>query len=194
MQSASYSYIIDNDRFQEALQKAGYRTIQQLAQKLSIHRNTIHHFLAGAPVFPESISKIFSALGVEPFEILKRTRKDYGVDLIAVLTDALLETKGNMCIVLFGSRARGSNKKFSDFDLGVYSRDGMDHREYLKLLTCKDDNAEDLPVTVDLVNLNRADKDFLGSIGTDMRFIGGRLSDWLKLKGSVCGQKTGSGD
>lgn len=188
------NYVIDPKEFQMALERAGYRSIQQLAQQLSIHRNTIHHFLSGASVFPESIGKIFSALDIEPMAILKKKAQGYDVSLITGLVDALFEKRRNMCVVLFGSRARQTNSRFSDFDLGIYAREGLSHTEYLDLISCRDDNVEDLPVTVDLVNLCRADKDFIENIVGDLKFLGGRLSDWLELKGKADGQKAGTGN
>lgn len=181
------SYVIDPNKFQQALASSGYSSIQSLAQELGLHRNTIHHFLSGASVFPESVAKILGALGIEPSDLIKKDKKEYGLETIAGLVDALLERKRDMCVVLFGSRGRGTSKRFSDYDLGVYSQHGIDHEIYLKLISCKEEKAEDLPVTVDLVNLNRADRKFLLGIGGDMRFLGGRLSDWLALKGGCHG-------
>lgn len=183
------SYIIDSKTFYDALERSGYGSIQRLAETVSIHRNTIHHFLSGASVFPDSILKILSALCVEPMEIIRRKEGTYGPDIIAALTDALLKKENNMCIVLFGSRARGNQKKFSDYDLGVYSRQEISHDKYLDLISCKEEHVEDLPVNVDLVNLNRADKYFLTAIKADARFLCGRLSDWLALKEKMHGSK-----
>jgi len=190
----SSCFVLDPIKFQRAMERAGFQSVQQLALRLGIHRNTIQHFLSGASVFPNSITKILDLLRVEPNEIIGRSQREYGIETVKDLVDAMLDMKNDMCVVLFGSRARGTQKRFSDFDLGVYAKNGIDHQQYLSLLACKEERSENLPVFVDLVNLNRADKNFMAGIVAEMCFIGGRLSDWLTLKGGVDGQEVRSSD
>ena len=46
----------------------------------------------------------------------------------------------------------------------------------------KDDLEEDLPWFVDLVNLNKADNEFLTNIRPDIKFLAGNYRDFAKLK------------
>jgi len=46
----------------------------------------------------------------------------------------------------------------------------------------KDEYMEDEPFFVDIVNLNRADDDFMRDISRNWQFLSGRLSDWIDLQ------------
>ena len=46
-------------------------TIEQLASKASVSKNTISKAERGGSVYPSSVHKIASALGVEPSELVK---------------------------------------------------------------------------------------------------------------------------
>ncbi|MBL7661305.1 nucleotidyltransferase domain-containing protein [bacterium] len=175
-------YIIDSQKFNSALERAGYDSLSELASRIGVHRNTLHHYLSGTSVFPDSLNKLFFALAVEPEDIIAKPKKQYTLELVVPIVDAILKKYPECCLVLFGSRARGGAKQFSDFDLGVYCEKGLAHADYRCLVEIKEKLSEDLPIFIDLVNLNKADDNFLKSIGPGMKFLGGRLSDWLKLQ------------
>lgn len=46
-------------------------TIEQLAQRAGVSKNTISKAERGGSVYPSSVHKIASALGVEPSELVK---------------------------------------------------------------------------------------------------------------------------
>lgn len=176
-------YAIDEDRFHEALKAAGYRSLSAFADDLGVHRNSLYHYLSGrTSIFPSVLSQSFEALGLDPREVIVPTApSDYGLELIAPVVDGVLKRVEGACLVLFGSRAKGSHRRFSDFDLGLYAPSPISSEEYLPLLTLTDDLAEDLPVKVQLVNLSQAENDFLMGIVPDAQFLGGSLSAWLHL-------------
>ena len=178
-------YALDNKKLSEAIKAKGYRSFSEVAKKIGVHRNTLSNLITGQSVFPKSLTMLFEFLDLDGRQYISLTQEGFTVDSIAFLVDALLGVHPRCCIVLFGSRARGDNKKFSDFDLGIYSSQKLTHKEYLKLIEVKEEVCEDFPATVQVVNLNRADSGFLEQISQDIRFLGGRMSDWLALKASM---------
>jgi len=165
----------------------GIRSIAALARRTGVHRNTIGRFMwGGEPVVPESVSRILDELSLEPGEALERKGQEdtarSSSEALAQLVDELLERHPKGAYVLFGSRARGDARRYSDFDLGVYSRDGLELTPYLELLRIKERHEDRLPWFIDLVNLNNADPAFLGRIGGDMKFLAGRRGDWQSLQ------------
>lgn len=46
-------------------------SIEELAKKAGVHRNTIHRLETGKPGYPATIRKLAIALGVEPRELIK---------------------------------------------------------------------------------------------------------------------------
>ncbi|MFA5812736.1 MAG: helix-turn-helix domain-containing protein [bacterium] len=177
--------IIDSKRFYEALKKRGYRSVKELAQAIGVHRNTIQHYLSGQGVFPSSLEKVMKALAVEPADIL--TEKTDNADspvpaVIANLIDSLHVEFPAVSFVLFGSRTTGKARRYSDWDIGVYSRHGLDHPTYRKIVLRKDDLAENLPYSVDIINLNNADPQFLRAISRSWMWLAGFNQDWLDLQ------------
>ena len=66
-------------------------------------------------------------------------------------------------IVVFGSRALGTNKEFSDLDLAIYPKNRV--LTSMDLENAKQDFIEsDLPFSVDLVNLKKVDANLKSKI------------------------------
>ena len=84
--------------------------------------------------------------------------------------------------MLFGSRARNENRDYSDYDLGIYSASGIEHKQYLAMIELKDHLSEDLPFYIDLINLNTANPSFIKNISSDWRLVSGNISHWLDLQ------------
>lgn len=180
-------HILDSKVFHKSLKDKGYRSIGEFAKSLGIHRNTIHYYLSGHGVFPESLEKIIAALGLKPHEILIEEKKGEGpmIEPIAPLVDQLQKKFADVTFILFGSRSRGAAQKYSDWDLGVYSSKEIPHKLYRDILKFKDDIVEDLPFFVDIVNLNRADDYFLREASKYWMFLAGKLSDWVEIQRKV---------
>jgi predicted nucleotidyltransferase len=88
-------------------------------------------------------------------------------------------------IFLFGSRARGRARTYSDFDLGVYAKDGVRLAEFLQILEEKEAFEEVAPQRIDCVNLNNATPEFLREIAPDLRLLAGYDRDRLALEREV---------
>ena len=76
---------------------------------------------------------------------------------IAAIIRIITEHIRPSCIILFGSRARGTAHRYSDYDVAIAGAD-MDHRTERRLKEALD---EGLGIfTVDLTNLDRAEPEF----------------------------------
>lgn len=61
-------------------------------------------------------------------------------------------------LFIFGSRARGTNRKFSDIDLGVEGKNRLSNEEYLTLTAFLEDS--DLPYKVDVIDFSTVTSQF----------------------------------
>lgn len=174
---------LDQDLFKSALRKSPYKNITALSQALGIHRNTIHYYLSGVSIIPQKLEHLLTSIGLNPLEALKRVPENTPPSLksIAALTDTLHQQFPHITIVLFGSRARGSATRYADWDLGIYSNQGICHKDYQQLQRIKSDFEDESPYFIDLVNLNRADDTFLENISRDWMFLTGSQTDWINL-------------
>ena len=183
-----HNYSLDMTKLSALLNERGYQGgFSALAKKIGVHRNTIGHFSAGNSILPKSLQKLFELLNVDGREFIQFESDGYKIDSIAFVVDAIAKKYQDCCVVLFGSRARGTNKKFSDFDLGVFSSNGLDSNVFTALIDVVEKVTEDFPIIVQLVNLNRAEPEFLKAIAQDIKFLGGSMSNWLALKGKCYG-------
>lgn len=176
-------FIIDSGKVLSRLKDLGFRSISDFAKSLGIHRNTIHYYLSGNAVLPQSLEKIIKALNLLPAEVLieKKTNETMLPDEIAGLIDELHLKFPAITLILFGSRAKGKSHKYSDWDIGIYSSKNIDQETYRKILKMRDDFVENIPYSVDIVNLNRADANFLKEASNRWMFLNGLQKDWAEV-------------
>ncbi|MFH1874940.1 MAG: nucleotidyltransferase domain-containing protein [Pseudomonadota bacterium] len=179
-------HILDKTLFYEGMKKKGYSSISELAKALGLHRNTIHYYLSGNGVFPDCLDKILAELDLNPAEVLiQKQFKKVDLEEIAPVIDQLAEEFPEITFILFGSRAKTNAAKYSDWDIGVFSKQGLDHELYRRMIRRKDELVENLPFFVDLVNFNRADDDFLLEVSKNWKFLVGKIGDWIFLQKKV---------
>lgn len=192
------AYVIDKTRFQRAMRERGFRSLEQLVRFAGVHRNTAHYYLAGAPVVPPKLEKLLDSIGLQPGDcfVPAKTAKQQHLTRVAAVVDQLVIQHPRCCYVLFGSRATGQASQWSDFDIGVYSSTKLPLKTFLALMKRKETLAEDLPVEIQLVNLNHADHAFLRGIMPGLRFMGGLYGEFLTLKEHINGfeQQASTGD
>jgi predicted nucleotidyltransferase len=176
--------IIDSERFYDALRRQGYRSLKDFAHAIGVHRNTLQHYLSGRGVLPASIETAAQALGVSCTDILMERRETSSglPPEVAHVIDVLHEQFPRVTFVLFGSRAKGKAHRYSDWDVGIFSRHGVDHETYRKILRMKDELAEDLSFAIDIVNLHNADRRFLCAISRSWIMLAGMREDWIDLE------------
>lgn len=148
-----------------------------------MHRNTVGNYLAGKTALPGTLARMFEALDLAPAEVLSlsQQRKHVPGLSIANLIETLHTSLPEAAFVLFGSRARGTAKRYSDYDIGVYHPDTLAFAVFSRLL---DDvsawNDESLAVA-QLVDLTRADAPFLTRLAEDVVFLAGSYATWCDL-------------
>ncbi|MBI2083763.1 MAG: nucleotidyltransferase domain-containing protein [Deltaproteobacteria bacterium] len=179
-------FVLDAVKFREAI-RTKYRSIEKLAKTLGIHRNTIHYYLSGHRVLPAALEKMLESLELKPSEVLTEKKKEdsQSFQKIAAVVDQLHQEFPTITFVLFGSRTQKRAHRYSDWDIGAFSKKGLPHPIYRKLLRRKDELVESLPVMIDLINLNRAPITFLQEISKNWLFLSGNQLDWLELQRSI---------
>ena len=178
------SYILNRDLILNRMKRYGIRSLGALADLVGVHRNTIQHFMGGQPVFPESIARMIALLELTPAQalILKEDHNDPVWKRISGVVSTLYETFPGVTFVLFGSRAKGEARRYSDFDLGLFSKKGISTKDYLKIVERVEELGEDLPFRIDLVNLTVAEDSFIRSISPAAVFLAGNRLAWESFR------------
>jgi len=174
---------LDHKRFYKALKQNKIQSVLELARQTGLHRNTINHYLKGASLHPQGFQIICHHLGLSVDDLIQRPpQKNILSDNVAKIVDQLHKCFPIMAFVLFGSRARGRYKKYSDWDIGFFSYQKVTHQTHLDVLKKLDDLTENITEDIELVNLNQADQDFLMANRDDFVFLTGSLVGWYAFK------------
>jgi transcriptional regulator with XRE-family HTH domain len=178
---------LDIEKLNKAIKGSSFKTIGNLAAKLKIHRNTVSDYLRGkTPVILPIFSQILEVLNLRAEDIFKTNiRKPSGLSEISYLLDDLAAAMPNAAFYLFGSRSRGSHREYSDYDIGVYKPNGISAREFSKLHMIVIDWNEHTMTTVQISNLNNADKIFLNNILPDLQFLTGSFSSRSQFENAI---------
>lgn len=176
-------YVINAQALRSAMALKGFSSVDELASALGLHRNTVGNYLQGITSLPSALNKILSALELPPEAAFKGGQPRLKVPglKIAPLVDSLLTKIPDSGIVLYGSRARGKHKRYSDYDLGIFRANAITFSDFSPLLTLVDDYNQSSLDQVQLTNLSLADADFLTNIREDFLFLGGSLQAWIAL-------------
>lgn len=173
-------YVLNVDTLRTAVRKRGFRGIKPFLKHLGLHRNTLDRFVKGASVLPSSIEQVLSALNISIEDALVQSSQN-PADPVMSLAEEIHRKYPKTSLFLFGSRARGGGRKHSDFDIGVYSREGLPLKDFLHILEDKELFEEESPWRVDCVNLTNASDDFVASIAPDMKLLAGYDRDRVEL-------------
>ncbi|HMO19307.1 MAG TPA: nucleotidyltransferase domain-containing protein [Oligoflexia bacterium] len=167
--------IIDYNKVSNAIKKSRYKTIGNLAKKFNVHRNTISDYLRGkTPVILPVFCELLSALNLKAEDIfITNEKKISDIRQVGKIIDQLCITMPDVAFFLFGSRSRGTQKEFSDFDIGVYRKDGINGMDFSKLHMPVIEWNENNMTNVQISNLNNASMSFLNSIAQDLQFLAG---------------------
>jgi predicted nucleotidyltransferase len=173
------SYIsLDVEKVNKAIRSSSFKTLGNLATNLHVHRNTISDYLRGkTPVVLPIFSKVLEVLNLRAEDVFKTNlKKSSGLHKIDSLIDDFACAMPDAAFYLFGSRSRGSQKEYSDYDIGVYRKNGITAKEFSKLHMLVIDWNDRNMTTVQISNLNNADKIFLKNIIPDLKFLTGSFS------------------
>ncbi len=188
------------EKLKKSMESQGVKTLNDLAKLSGVHRNTLYPYIRGEkPVYAPPIVQIARALKVDPLTLCDREELSVDQEIVRI-SNSLVASFGckydSLVVVLFGSRARGQAKKFSDFDLGVSS--GLNPVSFKDFLSMKDhveNLADDLIYKVDLVNLDNAPDWFLANLlqtdssgnHTGLVFLSGSKDTYHFLRGRAYG-------
>ena len=183
MYESNAEITLNAEMLQRAMHEQGYASAKELAADLGLHRNTVGRYLAGNAAIPGALARLLVALDLSPGETLSLRRRRRHVPGLAVsdLVELLHGALPGAAFVLFGSRARGSAKRFSDYDIGVYRSEGLEFSAYSRLLDLVAEwNRESLS-TAQLADLTRADAAFVAGLAEDLLFLAGSHAAWCEL-------------
>lgn len=176
-----YVHYLDAHKIQRSIKEQGYDSLGDFAKVVGIHRNTLHYYLTEKPLLPDKLEAILESLDLSLGDVLCHKKKTDSVSEIAPVIDRLNLAFPGYTWVLFGSRAGEKNKKYSDWDLGVFSKDPIPIAVFQDMLLLKDELEEDFPCFVDLTDLSRAEPWFLKSISGHLCFLTGSRQGWEHL-------------
>lgn len=187
-------YVLNNKLFLQRLRSGGFKGVQDFARRAGLHRNTINLYLKGRDVFADAFTRIAAALRCDPASlVIPASDSDIpveGIDEIRPIIAALVKQGTGVAVVLIGSRARERHHPHADWDIGVTRCDRpIDGTEHLEMKRIADDLADDLPHSVDIVNLDAAPSWFLDGIDCDPIFLDGDRGSFLHFKGVLDGIK-----
>lgn len=187
-------YILNEKLFQYRLRQKGYKNILDFAKQTKIHRNTISLYLKGKGIFSNSFERIASVLEIDPLELAipvsDTSASVQELDKIRPVIALLTQHDEKIAVVLLGSRAKGKNRRFSDWDIGILrSTPHVSGIEFLELKSAVSELSEDLPYNIDLINLDKAPRWFFEKMNYEPIFLDGDKQNFMYLKGIINGAK-----
>ncbi len=184
-------YRLDERQLSAQLRKLGFPTVSQFAKQHNVNRATLNNYLQGRGPFPESFYVIADALQTDPLQLLIPISSESDIpklEEIAPIIKACCVISPRIAVGLLGSRAKGTAKQYSDWDIGITGgQQLLSAQDSLQIQRIVDDLKEDLPRDVDVVNLDAAPQWFLKGILYTPRFLSGNESSWNYFMGVLHG-------
>lgn len=187
-----FDYQIDQRKLTRLALARGYPNLTAFAKKVGIHRNSLGEYLGGKGVFTSVVTKLAEGLDCSPLDFVQRRVLQVNIDQASKVLQGALERvvreDEDLCFLLIGSRARGTARELSDWDVGVTAGPrGLTAEAYLRLKGQIEDQVDNLPVGVDVVNLDAAPEWFLAGIDYQPRLLAGNEGSYLYLIGKIHG-------
>ncbi len=183
------NYTLDIDRVKSLASNAGITSLTELCHKASVHPNSLTPYIKGTrSPLTQVVIEIAAALNVSAHLLLKGDGYDPLIYQIRqVVEEALPQARA---AILFGSRARGTAKPYSDIDIGLTGGSKpISFPEFVRIETQIEERFEDFTHTIDLVNLDLAPYHFLTEIESDLKFLTGDDTVAAFFKGFLYGRK-----
>jgi transcriptional regulator with XRE-family HTH domain len=180
-------YVLDRQKLETHLLEKGYGSLQEFVEKAGIHRNSLNDYLYGKKtVFCRVLEKMAATLEVDPLEIIQK-KKNYIEQLPGPLQKRIKMlgiSFSHLAFTLIGSRARGSAKKHSDWDIGFTGGpDGLGTDTYLRVKSMFQNLTDDLVFSTQLVNLDQAPDWFLEDMDYKPIFLAGNEKAYFYFMG-----------
>jgi predicted nucleotidyltransferase len=181
-------YRLRKDYFLDLLKKNNYSSCTDFCRKNSIHKNTLYYYLSGRDVFAKKLYELARALDVDPLKLIEPVDKRVldSAEIKPIVEQLCLTKKIAVC--LMGSRAKGTHKQYSDWDIGITGgAEPLTGREFIRLRGQAMELADDLPRSIDLINLDAAPHWFLESIDYQPVFLKGNKNAYFYFLGVLNG-------
>ncbi len=175
---------------ERVLQERGYSSLAAFCEQTKINRATIYHYMQGRGPLADAYYSLCDQLQVDPLSLLEEEKVSSDVDVseIRAIVEALCKRDCELAVGLFGSRAKGTARRFSDWDLGITRGvGGLGTREYFVLKQRVDDLSDNLARKVDVINLDAAPLWFLSGINYQPIFLLGNRNAWSYFMGVLDG-------
>lgn len=189
------SYLLDSQKIEKLLNNTSYSSISALAKDLGIHRNTLYLYLSGKQgPFTSVVEEIAAKLRIDPLEIISSTQVNPNQqltqsDLVQLISKNFAD-KNDWAFILIGSRAKGTARKYSDWDIGISAgQTKIDSLDYLRAKEKIEQITEDLAVEFDLINLDEAPSWFLSKIDYAPVFLWGNIVAYNYFLGVIDGSR-----
>lgn len=171
----------------------GYAHVTEFARMHGFNRATINNYLKGqGGPFSDSYYNICDALQVDPLSILALlpAKQPADTDEIMPIVKKLCSFDKDVAVGLLGSRAKGTGRKYSDWDLCIAKGPNiLSGEEFLRLKRSVDNEVDGLPREVDIVNLDAAPEWFLTGLDYDPVFLAGNSNAWSYFMGVLHGTR-----
>jgi transcriptional regulator with XRE-family HTH domain len=183
MTTRSTQLLIDAERLQREIHARGFSSVQEFADSVGVHRNTVGNYLSGKTTLPGALARILQALDLTPADVISLSQRRKRVPALALvdLIESLHMDVPQAALVLFGSRARGTPKRYSDYDIGIYQLQALEYPLFSRLLDRVSEWNDGALLTAQLVDLTHADVPFLSGLADDMIFLAGSHAAWCGL-------------
>ena len=189
MEQNNVKYVLSKELLQQYGERNGFRSFGEICEAANIHKNSLTPYLKGdRSPYTQVVLDLARVLNVAPSNLVDVKAGDVVYDLQTMILP-IVEDK-ELAFFMFGSRARRTEKKFSDIDIGITG--GMNKLDFEKFVLLKseiEDLFENYPYTLNIVNLDIAPDDFLLSIEKDLTFIFGNKECSQFFLGYVNGRK-----
>lgn len=185
-------YQVNSQELKNLIKQMGFVSLSEFAGKFGINRATLNHYFKGEGPLSESYYKLCESLQIDPISILSPVSSNLpsGFYDIMPVVKKLCEHDKSLAVGLLGSRAKGTNKKYSDWDIGVTrGQDSIGGREFLNFKQIVDDASDDLQYNIDVINLAAAPDWFLHDINYEPIFLAGNMNAWAFFMGVIHGAK-----
>ena len=123
-QSMSQSTVtLDKSKLTTAMRRANIESFSELLRLAKVHRNTLHHyFTTKRGVVADPLQRIASVLNVHCLSLLaENSYKLEDEQRLIYFLNQQSEQEPTAAFLLIGSRAKGTARLYSDWDIGIFS-------------------------------------------------------------------------
>lgn len=186
--------LVSKEALVKRMDEQGIRTFSALSEMAGIHRNSLRPYLAGeASPFSSVVVRVAEVLKCSPLTFVQdgNWSREENVEYrkIVTLLSEIHDDRGELAFVFFGSRANESQKRYSDWDIGVTAgKAALQTTDYLILLEqLKELEERDFARSIDFLNFDQAPASFFREMEGQPKLIVGDEKSYQFLLGKIEG-------